>query len=251
VSGIPALRVPSCSAVPNPSSITSDPAHIKQILFEFHSQLAVPSDASNAAAGFDPSFFLKTEQYVTDIHPANIGSPFCETPPTLDEITGATASLANHKASGLDMLFNEAIKSGGKAFESSLTALFQGFWQFERTPSIWAQATIHLIYKGHEADTLSPSSYRSISLTSCVSKVFEKVILERLDCYADEADLFPELEEQAGFRKGRSPIEQAFILLQILDTRKRMQRATTFLCFVDLQSAIPSTAAFWDVAPFT
>jgi hypothetical protein len=117
-------------------------------------------------------------------------------------------------------------------FESSLTALFQGFWQFERTPSSCARAIIHFIYKGHEADTLSPSSYRHISLTSCVSKVFKKVILERLDCYVDEADLF--LEEQAGFCKGRSSIEQAFILRQILDSKKRMQRATTFLCSVDL-----------------
>jgi hypothetical protein len=72
---------------------------------------------SNAAPGFDPSFFFETEEYVTNIHPADIGSPFCETPPTLDEITAATASLANHKASSLDMLFNEAIKSGGKAFQ--------------------------------------------------------------------------------------------------------------------------------------
>jgi hypothetical protein len=45
VSGIPALRVPSCLVVPNPGSTTSDPAHIQQILFEFHSQLAFPSDA--------------------------------------------------------------------------------------------------------------------------------------------------------------------------------------------------------------
>jgi hypothetical protein len=56
---------------------------------------------------------------------------------------------------------------------------------------------------------------RPISLTSSVSKVFEKIILKRLNCYADEAELFP--EEQAGFRKGRSPIEQAYILREVLD----------------------------------
>jgi hypothetical protein len=72
-----------------------------------------------------------------------------------------------------------------------------------------------------------------------VSKVFEKVILGRLDCYADESDLFP--EEQAGFRKGRSPIEQAYILREILDYRKSLKKKSTFLCFVDLQSAFPST----------
>lgn len=96
-----------------------------------------------------------------------------------------------------------------------------------------------IILKGHDADALLPSSYRPISLTSSVSKVFEKVLLGRLDCYALESDLFP--EEQAGFRKGRSPIEQAYILREVLDYRKRLNRKTTFLCFVDLQSAFPST----------
>ena len=72
-----------------------------------------------------------------------------------------------------------------------------------------------------------------------MSKVFERVLLGRLDCYSDQAALFT--EEQAGFRKGRSPIEQAYILRELLDFRKRLNKRTTFLCFVDLQSAFPST----------
>jgi hypothetical protein len=98
---------------------------------------------------------------------------------------------------------------------------------------------------GHNADILSPSSYRPISSTSSVSKVFEKIILVRLDCTANETHLFP--DEQAGFRKGRSPIEQAYILREILDYRKGLKKQTTFLCFVDLQSAFPSTwrSAIW------
>jgi hypothetical protein len=51
--------------------------------------------------------------------------------------------------------------------------------------------------------------------------------------------LFP--EEQAGFSKGRSPVEQAYILKEILDYRKNLKKKTTFLCFVDLQLAFPST----------
>jgi hypothetical protein len=72
-----------------------------------------------------------------------------------------------------------------------------------------------------------------------VSKVFVKVLLGRLDCCADENDLFP--EEQAGFCKGRSPIEQAYILREIIDYRKSLKKQSTFLCFIDLQSAFSST----------
>jgi hypothetical protein len=63
-------------------------------------------------------------------------------------------------------------------------------------------------------------------LTSSVFKVFEKIILVRLDCTANETHLFP--DEQAGFRKGRSPIEQAYILREILDYRKGLKKQTGF-----------------------
>jgi hypothetical protein len=66
---------------------------------------------------------------------------------------------------------------------------------------------------------LLPSLYRPISLTSSVSKVLERVILCRLDCYAAKEDLFP--AEQAGFRKGFSPLEQTYILRKTLDARKQ------------------------------
>lgn len=189
--------------------------------------------------GFDPNFFRETINAVSEYPSDEIGPLFCETPPSFNEVQAALDSLLNHKASGLDGLFNEALKTGGPVLTRSLTLLFQSMWQVERSPILLARATIHLILKGHEADPELPSSYRPISLTSSVSKVFERVLLGRLDCYSDAAMLFP--EEQAGFRKGRSPIEQAYILREILDYRKRLDKITTFLCFVDLQSAFPST----------
>jgi hypothetical protein len=69
---------------------------------------------------------------------------------------------------------------------------------------VWSRALIHLIPKGHDVDMLLPSSYRPISLTSSVSKVFERVILCRLDCYAAKEDLFP---------AERLVLEKVFLLL--------------------------------------
>ena len=167
-----------------------------------------------------------------------IGAPFCEAAPSLQEVSDAVSSSANFKAAGLDLIFNEALKHGGSHLCSSLHLLFTSVWQSELTPRAWSRALIHLIPKGHDADMLLPSSYRPISLTSSVSKIFEKVLLGRLDCYAAASDLLP--AEQAGFRKGFSPLEQTYILREILDSRKQLPKSTTFLCFVDLQSAFPS-----------
>ena len=233
---IASLQVPSNSSLPSSGRVTSDPEEMKKILFEHHARLCQNPPPNPA---FDASFEEETLAYVQSISTSEVGPPFCEQPPALAEVTAALKSAANHKASGLDTLFNESLKAGGALLSSSLTQLFCSFWQLEATPAIWSHALIHLIPKGHDADMLLPSSYRPISLTSAVSKVFEKVMLTRLDCYADESELFP--DEQAGFRKGRSPLEQAYILREILDARKQIKKATTFLCFIDLESAFPSS----------
>lgn len=233
---ITALQVPLDSSLPSPGRATSDPEELKQILFEYHARLCKIPPPNSA---FDTTFAADTLAYVHSISGTEVGPPFCELPPSLAEVTTALKSAENHKASGLDTLFNESLKAGGPVLTTSLTLLFRFFWHLESSPRIWSRALIHLIPKGHDVDMLLPSSYRPISLTSAVSRVFEKVMLTRLDCYADESELFP--DEQVGFRKGRSPLEQAYILREILDARKQMKQATTFLSFIDLESAFPSS----------
>ena len=56
----------------------------------------------------------------------------------------------------------------------------------------------------------SPASFRPISLTSCVSKLFERIILSRLlFFFKSNSILFP---RQAGFRPGRSDLDQILFL---------------------------------------
>ena len=58
------------------------------------------------------------------------------------------------------------------------------------------------------------SSYRPISLLPLVSKLFEKVILKRLNPILDELNLIP--EHQFGFRKQHSTIEQTHRLVDVI-----------------------------------
>jgi hypothetical protein len=96
---------------------------------------------------------------------------------------------------------------------------------------------IHLIFKDLGLDPLEAASYRPISLTSCISKMYQRVILNRLSEAFERDGIL--LEEQAGFRQHRCTLEQAYILREAVDSRKH--RHATFMCFVDFTNAFPST----------
>ena len=57
--------------------------------------------------------------------------------------------------------------------------LFNRVWQEGRLPRAWKVATIVPLLKPGK-DASSPSSYRPIALTSCLSKTFERIINKRL-----------------------------------------------------------------------
>ena len=58
----------------------------------------------------------------------------------------------------------------------------------------------------------SPASFRPISLTSCVSKLFERIILSRLLFFLESNSILSPRE--AGFCPGRSTLDQILYLSQ-------------------------------------
>ena len=60
-----------------------------------------------------------------------------------------------------------------------LLSFFNRSWSYHTFPSCWKPTTIIPIHKPGK-HTSSPSSFRPISLTSCISKLFEHLILSRL-----------------------------------------------------------------------
>ena len=74
------------------------------------------------------------------------------------------------------------------------------------------------------------ASYRPVSLTSCIDKVIERMIAERLYHLADTNNWFSSL--QAGFRKGFSCVDQIIRLSQAIEDgfqRRSMNRAVMVL----------------------
>ena len=89
--------------------------------------------------------------------------------------------------------------------------IFNLSWSSHSFPSIWKTSSIIPIHKmGKPLD--SPASFRPVSLTTCVSKLSERIILSRLFFFLEFNSIFS--PRQAGFRPGRSTLDQILYLSQ-------------------------------------
>ena len=125
-----------------------------------------------------------------------------------------------------------------------LLSLFNRSWHSHTFPSCWKPTTIIPIHKPGKP-TSSPSFFRPISLTSCISKLFERLILSRLSFHLESNHLLSTC--RAGFRPGRSPLDQ--ILSQSIwdGFQKKQPPDRTILASVDFSKAFDSV---WHCALF-
>ena len=113
-------------------------------------------------------------------------------------------------------------------------------------PSCWKPTTIIPIHKPGKP-TSSPSSFRPISFTSCIAKLFERLILSRLTFYLESNHLLSTC--QAGFRPGRSSLDQILTLSQSIwdGFQRKKPPDQTILASVDFSKAFDSV---WHSALF-
>ena len=148
-----------------------------------------------------------------------------------DEVEAIVRSLPLRKAPGPDHITNEHLKFGSSKLSSILTVLFNAILTSGHVPLSFRHGLIIPIPKGHNKDMTNPSNYRGITLSSVLSKVFEKIILLRL---VDQASQLNPL--QGGFRSGHSCLHTAFILQEAIFSL-REQRKKAFVAFIDVKKA--------------
>ena len=125
------------------------------------------------------------------------------------------------------------LKAGEPEISCVLAAIFKTIWEEERLPEDWQTGLLFKLPK--KGDLENCNNWRGIMLLSTTSKVFSKIILNRLDAGID-----PQLRnEQAGFRKGKSCSYHIFTLRQILEQSKEWN-TTLYATFIDLEKAFDS-----------
>ena len=142
----------------------------------------------------------------------------------------AVRNLKSGKAAGFDNIPAELIQNGGEGTIDILHKICNLVWKEGEWPRQWTQSLIIPLAK--KGDLQKCSNYRTISLISHLSKVLLKIINNRLTSKAEEVLA----EEQAGFRTGRSTVEQ-IANVRILGEKFRNHQLELHHNFIDFKKA--------------
>ena len=90
------------------------------------------------------------------------------------------------------------------------------------------------MFKGKGTKANNKDSYRGITLFPTLCKIYEMVLLNRLEKFAADRGYFSEL--QFGFREGVGCIEASFTILETIN--HMLERGSeVFSCFLDVRKA--------------
>ena len=188
--GIPTLNV-------NGTPITENRAKAEALNQFFASQSTIE----------DPNSDLPPFNFVTDARLDHINIDD-------DEVKNILLSLDTNKATGHDRISNKLLKECAESLCGPLTFIFRLSLRLGIFPDAWKEAIVSAIFK--KLDPSLCKNYRPISLLSCISKVFEKVVFNHTYPYLIENNLLP--PHNSGFRQNDSAINRIIAMLEGLYT---------------------------------
>ena len=148
---------------------------------------------------------------------------------TMAELKSAITKMRRKGAPGSDDITPAFLKELGPAALKELLDICNLSLRSAECPQWWRDAIIIPLLKAGKPPS-ELASYRPVSLTSCVAKVLERMIAERLYHLAEVNNWFTSL--QAGFRKGFSCVDQIIRLSQAIEDgfqQRKMNRAIMVL----------------------
>jgi len=125
------------------------------------------------------------------------------------------------------------LKADIKTSSKVLTNLFKNIWDKDTIPDDWSKGLIVKLPKKGELGNCN--NWRGITLLSIPSKVFCRILLDRIDQAIDERLR----QEQAGFRKGRGCTDQIFALRNIIEQCLEWN-SPLVINFIDFKKAFDS-----------
>ena len=152
---------------------------------------------------------------------------------TEKEIVDAIHSLKNKKACGPDSIINEMIKASQSFLIKSLKKAFNLILSLGNYPKLWAEGYIIPIFKNGSKD--DPNNYRGLTVNSCLSKVFTKILNKRLENFCVKRNFI--CPEQIGFCKGKRTSDHMFVLKCLIEKYTQSGSKRLYSCFIDFKKA--------------
>ena len=233
------MHSPLRSIAGSPSSSSSSPnfpncsspresASIYAAYLRSHFSVSQPKALRSRARGYPSELRRATSSEKSHL---SFCSPF-----SLAEFLAAASNLPSSTATGPDKVAYLVLNHLPRSGMDFLLYIFNLFRSLHSFSSIWKTSSIILIHKmGKPLD--SPAFFRLTSLTSCASKLFERIILSRLFFFLESNSILS--PRQAGFRPGRSTLDQILYLSQsFLDGFNKPRRGSrTILSTIDFSKA--------------
>ena len=178
---LPPPNFPNCSSPRESASVYA--AYLRS-----HFSVSQPKALRSRARGYLTK--LRRATCPVESH-SSFCSPFSPT-----EFLAASSNLSLSTATGPDKVSYPMLRHLPRSGMDFLLHIFNLSWSSHSFPSIWKTSSIIPIHKMGKPLN-SPASFRPISLTSCASKLFERIILSRLLLFLESNSILA--SRQAGF----------------------------------------------------
>lgn len=166
-----------------------------------------------------------------------LGTPVTESQPieltNENEVRDVIKYLKQRKSPGYDLITSRILKELPEKAVEFLTRLFNAIMSIGYFPLQWKAAEIIMIQKpGKSSDEIK--SYRPISLLPALGKVFEKILIRKLQPILKEKKMIP--DHQFGFRRNHSTVEQVHRVVKTI-TNTLEKKECCSAAFLDIEAA--------------
>ncbi|GBN93164.1 putative RNA-directed DNA polymerase from transposon X-element [Araneus ventricosus] len=144
---------------------------------------------------------------------------------------------SNPTSPGPDQIHNNMLKHLGESSLLTILLLFNRIWQERVFPHSWLKAIVVPIPKPGK-DKQNPNNYRPIALTSCLSKLLERMVSARLMHVLERSKWF--VPSQSGFRGRRNTIDN-LLKLETVIREAFVHKKHLVSIFFDIEKAYDRT----------
>ena len=149
---------------------------------------------------------------------------------TVDELKYAISKLELNKTCGLDLIYAEHIKYASDRVLPLLSLCFTSMFIHGFLPGTLLSVVLVPIVKDKTGIISSKDNYRPIALASVLSKLIERIILERIDtCLLTSKNQF-------GFKSKHGTDQCIFALKEVVDLCTKLNSRVS-VCFLDASKA--------------
>jgi len=204
---------------------------------EIANTIASTISYNSSTKNYSPNFQkYKTQAEQHTIYFTSDNTESYNHPIQLEELKDAINS-SKDSTPGPDNIHYQLLKHLPPCSLQLLLSIFNHYWTTDTFPSTWHNATVIPIPKPGK-DHTNPTNYRPIALTSCLCKIFEKILNARLMWFLEYNKFIT--PEQSGFRKQRGTVDH-LVRLESYIRDAFAQKQHVIAVFFDLEKAYDMT----------